>query len=243
MATGGTSDDPGWHPATRPASVALALIGVVGLSVSLSPLYDAGFAASAVAGVGFLLTAGALSAAILIFDRQGQQARQSQMDVSKRFDTVDERLGGLIPDEAHKVATDAEVTRKEEASSSGDQGTVTAQEATQGDSVRELSPDLLAAVGVSAEDIGDVAAYAGEDIPLRPLEALYSHLKRVSHDVEGGVDYLSPRNLLGYRVRGRGPRFWYISTPDAPGPGRRPENRRTRTLWRISFITGEVTAV
>ncbi len=79
--------------------------------------------------------------------------------------------------------------------------------------------DVLVRIGVHADDRSRIAAYTGANIPMRPLAALYKHLKSTTGTpgVEGGADYLSADALLGYRAKGKGPRFWFVSTPDAPG--------------------------
>lgn len=240
------------RPITVVVTVSLA-IGVAGFVLSLACLTDTGTVSRLITGGGFLLTAASLAAALAIFDRQGRQAEKDRRELNDELATLrdlsgelreqadrhgellgqlNDKVDAFLPEEVHRVAND-------QAAAQGDEGATSETEAK-----GAVPPDVLVSMGVSAQDSSRVAAYAGKNIPMRPLSALYAHLTSATtpRDVEGGAEYLSPDEMFGYRVRGKGPHFWYISTPDAPGSGRSPEGRRTRTLWRISH-TGVVTPV
>lgn len=108
----------------------------------------------------------------------------------------------------------------------------------------EVPSKTVSAMGVSQEDAEKVAPFEGHQIPLRPLAALFEFLEGVDYQVPGGKGRLTPGDLWGYRVRGKGPRFWFISTPDAVGRSGRvsADYVQTRTLWKVSY-TGAVEAV
>ena len=239
-----------------------ALVGLAGLLVSLSEIRDPAFGTRAVAGVGFLVTALSLAAAVAIYERQGRQSRQANDEVNHELGVIrgiavelgvqadrhatllgqlHTKFDSVVPDEMRRVAAFAGKSAQpiEPRGGEGD-----GSEPDERDLEGAFPNDLLETMGVSQEDSSKVAAYVGSDIPLKPLTALHQHLiaNEEERQVEGGADRLRPDDLVGYRVRGKGPRFWFISTPDSPGSGRNPEARRKRTLWRVSH-TGHVVAM
>lgn len=228
-----------WAALAIVLGLALTVVGIVVDDLGIAPAIG-----------GILVTAFSLAVALLIFDRQGRQAAVDKHEVKEelgRLESVTARLEQharghtealsdidakldrqFVPAEMEKVAGD----RKRDATDETDETDESSEPAG-----AEVPATVLTEIGVDSETAGKVAVYAGDAIPLRTLSALYNHLstdEASARALEGPVAKLVPAALMAYRERGRGPRFWYVSTPDSPGPGRDPDSRRTRTLWRIS---------